>query len=242
MSNSSADKATSFAHRIALLQQGEHLCSIYAEFGEMLTQVVPYIKTGLLNGERCIYVADENNKEDLVHALRFWGLDAELAMNRGQLVFWTRHDYRQPGTFDLNRMLDFVRGTLDKAVADGHHGIRLAVEMSWTINNGISDADLVRWESFINTISFAGSNVSFLCQYNSRLLSASLIAKAVHVHPVVLLGQDICPNRFYCSATDVLTAQNHDNLDSLLIKINPPDSPHSNLKAQASLERASEPA
>jgi len=58
----------------------------------------------------------------------------------------------------------------------------------------------------------------------------------------VLLGQDICPNRFYCSATDVLTAPNHDNLDSLLIKINPPDSLQSNLKTHACLERASEPA
>lgn len=233
MSDSSVERPTSFAHRMALLKQGEHLCSVYAEPGEMLTQVIPYLKAGLRHGERCIYVLDENKKDLLVQALQFWGVDADLEMSRGQLVFWTRDDYRQPGSFDLRTMVNFVNRTLAQAVADGHRGIRLAVEMSWTINNGISDADLVTWESFINTISFPDSKVSFLCQYNRRLLSSGLIAKTVHVHPVVVLGQDICPNRYYCSATDVLTAQRHDNLEFLLTKINPPDSLPSDREAHA---------
>jgi hypothetical protein len=225
----SANRPTSFAHRIAQLQQGEHLCSVYAESGEMLSQAVPYMKAGLLNGERCIYVADESTKENILHALMFWGVDADRAMSGGQLAFWTRHDYRQPGAFDLNTMLSFVRRTLDKALADGHRGIRLAVEMSWTINNGVSDEDLIRWEDFLNTISFPESNVSFLCQYNSRLLSSSAVAKAVHVHPVVILGQDICPNRYCRSANDILTDRNHDELTTLLGKLKPSDSSQSNL-------------
>jgi hypothetical protein len=222
MNNGSADGPKSFAHRIALLKQGEHLCSVYAESGEMLTQVVPYIKAGLLNGERCIYVLDENKKELLVQALKFWGVDADLELSKGQLVFWTRHEYRQPGPFDLNTMLNFINRNLQQALVDGHTGIRLGVEMSWTINSGLSDEDLVRWEDFINTISFPNSKVSFLCQYNRRLLSADRIAKAVYVHPVVVLGQDICPNRYYRSASEVLTTQGNQNLESLLTNIKTP--------------------
>ena len=66
MRHGSPDAPKNFAQRIAQLKQGEHLCSVYAESGEMLTQVIPYIKAGLLNGERCIYVIDENKKELLV--------------------------------------------------------------------------------------------------------------------------------------------------------------------------------
>jgi hypothetical protein len=188
----------------------------------MLTQVVPYMKAGLLNGERCIYVVDENKKELLVQALKFWGVDADLELSKGQLVFWTRHEYRQPGPFDLNTMLNFINRNLQQALVDGHTGIRLGVEMSWTINNGLSNEDLVRWEDFINTISFPNSKVSFLCQYNRRLLSSDLIAQAVHVHPVVVLGQEICPNRYYRSAADVLASQDNRNLDSLLTNIKAP--------------------
>jgi hypothetical protein len=222
MSNGSSEAPKSFAHRIAQLKQGEHLCSVYAESGEMLTQVIPYIKAGLLNGERCIYVVDENKQELIVQALKFWGVEAELEMSKRQLLFWTRHEYRQPGPFDLNTMLNFVNTNLQQALVDGYTGIRLGVEMSWTINSGLSDEDLVRWEDFINTISFPGSKVSFLCQYNRRVLAADVIAKAVHVHPVVVLGQDVCPNRYYRSATEVLSAPGTHNLESLLSNIQPP--------------------
>jgi hypothetical protein len=221
MSKPAVDRPHSFAQRIARLKQGEHLCSVYAEKAEMLTQAVPYIKAGLLNGERCIYVADENEKETLLQAMRFWGIDVDSDMNSRRLLFWTRHDYRQPGLFDLDTMLAFVRRTLHQAMADGYNGIRLAVEMSWTINSGISDDDLVRWEDFINTISSPGTKVSFICQYNRQLLPPSLIAKAVHVHPVVVLGQDICPNRFCRPAVEVLSSHEHPDLDSVLATLSP---------------------
>jgi len=211
-----------FSHRMALLKQGEHLCSVYADTGELLIQAVPYIKAGLLNGERCIYVADQHSKETIVQALKFWGVSADHEMNTGRLVFWTRHNYRQPGPFDLNTMLNFITQTFSQAVSDGHTGIRLAVEMSWTLNNEVNDDDLVKWEDFINTISFPGSKISFICQYNRRLLPCPLIAKAVQVHPVVILGEDICPNAHYRPASDVLTAQDGHSLDNLLSTITGP--------------------
>lgn len=219
-SDSSTGMPKNFGHRIALLKQGEHLCSVYRDTGEMLTQVVPYLKAGLLHDERCIYVADENNKDLIIHALKFWRVDADVAINSGRLVFWTRHDYRQPGPFNLNAMLHFVQRTLDQALADRRTGIRLAVEMSWVINNEVSEEDLIRWEDFINTISFPGSKVSFICQYNRCLHSSHVIAKVVRVHPVVVFGQDICPNRHCRSARDVLSAQDDHSLESILTEIN----------------------
>jgi two-component system, chemotaxis family, sensor kinase Cph1 len=216
--SSSLASPNSFEQRIALLQQGEHLCSVYSATAEMLSQVVPYMKAGLLNGERCIYVADECSKETIIDGLRFWGVDAPRHITNGQLVFWTRHDYRQPGTFQLDVMLGFVQRTLQQALLDGHSGIRLAVEMSWTINNGITNDDLIKWEDFINTISFAGSQVSFLCQYNRRTLPSPLIGKAVQVHPVIVFGQDVCPNLYTRPAAEVLNSLTQESLDSVLRK------------------------
>lgn len=230
---SSVPSATpkSFSQRIALLKPGEHLCSVYGDTGELLTQAVPYIKAGLMNGERCVYVADEHSQATIVQALKFWGVNADAEMATGRLLFWTRHEYRQPGFFDLNTMSSFIERTLSQALGDGYAGIRLAVEMSWTINNEINDDDLVRWEDLINTISFPGSKVSFICQYNRNLLASPLIAKAVQVHPVVVLGQDICPNSLYRSAAEVLTCQESHALDTLLSTISasgrPPTNPES---------------
>jgi hypothetical protein len=152
--------------------------------------------------------------------MRFWGIDVDKAMSFRRLLFWTRHDYRQPGLFDLDTMLAFVRRTLHQAMADGHSGIRPAVEMSWTINSGISDDDLVRWEDFINTISSPGTKVSFICQYNRQLLPTSLIRRQSTFTRWVL-GQDICPNRFCRPAVEVLRPQENPDLDSVLSTLSP---------------------
>jgi PAS domain S-box-containing protein len=192
---------------------------VYAETDEMLAQVVPYVKAGLLNGERCIYVADEHEQHTIAAALARGGIDVDREADAQRLVFWNRHHYRQPGEFDLKTMLNFVNHTLDDALEDGHRGIRLAVEMSWTINNGVDEYQLVRWEDLINTISHPGSKVSFLCQYNSRLLSSDLVKKAVYVHPTVVLGRAVCPNLYYRSADEALKASHGGNLQWLLTKL-----------------------
>jgi PAS domain-containing protein len=190
--------------RIAALHQGEHLCSVYESTEEMLAQAVPYIRCGLLNGEQCIYVADEHSVETVSSSLMQGGINVDHAVARGQLKFWTRHDYRQPGDFHLEIMRQFVERTLNEGLEKGHAGIRLTVEMTWTIDNGVAEEDLVRWEDFINTISYPGSKISFLCQYNARLLSRTLVGMALYVHPVVLVGHRVCPNLRYQPAEQVL--------------------------------------
>jgi PAS domain-containing protein len=207
--------------RIAALHQGEHLCSVYESTTEMLEQAVPYIRCGLLNGEQCIYVADEHSVETVSASLIQGGINVEHAVARGQLKFWTRHDYRQPGDFQLDIMRQFVERTLNEGLEKGHTGIRLTVEMTWTIDNGVAHEDLVRWEDFINTISYPGSKISFLCQYNARLLSRTLVGMALYVHPVVLVGHKVCPNLRCQPAEQVLQSHGSDEqgLDWLLERL-----------------------
>ena len=205
--------------RISHLRQGEHLCSVYETSDEMLDHVVPYMKYGLLNGEQCIYVAEEHSSDRIATALRGGGIDVDSALDHGRLIFWTRREYRQPGNFDLEVMYRFIERILERGLERGHSGIRLAVEMTWTLRSGVTPEELVRWEGLINKISFPGSKVSFICQYNSRLLERSLIQRAVCVHPVVVLGHDVCPN-IHCQPADrVLADKSNGDLEWLLAEI-----------------------
>jgi PAS domain-containing protein len=205
--------------QMGALRQGEHLCSVYENTDEMLAQAVPYLKYGLVNGEQCIYVADEHSTETISEALRRGGIDVGRALEQGRLLFWTRQNYRQPGEFDLEIMYRFVERTLERGIAAGYSGIRLAVEMTWTVNNGISPECLVRWEDLINKLSYPGSKVSFICQYNARLLAHDLIRRAVCVHPVVVLGHCVCPNLHYQPAKQALKDGGNGDLYWLLGRI-----------------------
>jgi hypothetical protein len=210
--------ASDVQEQIRALRQGEHLCSVYATTEEMLAQVIPYLQIGLAKGERCIYVADDHDEDCLRAALAGAGLAVHEAVERRSLIFWTRRDYRQPGEFDSNVMYAFVAHTLDQALADGHTAIRLAVEMTWTLDNGVTRDSLVRWEDLTNKISFPGSQVSFICQYNSMRLASDLIRRAVSVHPVVVLGTDVCPNVQYMPSQIVLEETSEDERLQWLVK------------------------
>jgi MEDS: MEthanogen/methylotroph, DcmR Sensory domain len=39
----------------------EHLCPIYDTQEEQFAAALPYLRTGLERGEKCLYVADENS-------------------------------------------------------------------------------------------------------------------------------------------------------------------------------------
>src|SRR5687768_7092406 len=114
-------------------------------------------------------------------------------------------------------MRDFIQRTVGDALRQGYKGVRLAVEMTWTTNCGVTDEELIRWEDFINTISYPGSNVSFLCQYNARLFSPTLTGMAVEVHPSIVFKRLVCRNLHYRPAEQVLNANLPKTaLDSLL--------------------------
>lgn len=202
---------------LSRIEKGEHLCSLYHSTREMLGQVIPYLQSGLTHGEQCIYVADEHNTTTISSALHQSGIAVEQELDRGTLKLWTRREYRQPGCFDRNIMRDFIQRTLGESLSQGHTGVRFAVEMTWTLNCGVSDEELIQWEDLINTVSYPGSNVSFLCQYNAGLFPAALTAMAVQVHPSIVFKHRVCRNLHYRPAEQVLRTDGAANsLESLL--------------------------
>ena len=129
---------TDLTTQISALQQGEHLCSVYQTISEMMAQAIPYLRHGLLSGEQCIYIAEENTKETVLSSLSEGGIDVERAVKERRLVLWNRTDYKPAGPFDRDIMFNFVQGSVEKALAEGFSGLRLAVEMTWAPKSGVT--------------------------------------------------------------------------------------------------------
>jgi hypothetical protein len=47
----------------------EHLCSIYDNESEDFAVALPFIRTGLARGEKCVYVADEMRTDELTASI-----------------------------------------------------------------------------------------------------------------------------------------------------------------------------
>jgi signal transduction histidine kinase len=185
------------AAEMLALPSGSHLCLIYeSDPAEQMPALLPYFKQGLDAGERCIYVADDQTNEQLTLAFEDFGIDVEPLLASGALQFWRRDVWRQPGELDSARKAQQVREILAESLA-GFSGVRLAVEMTWTLGPDIDAALLEHWEVTINEIFTPDIPARIVCQYSRVKLADAAVEAGIVTHPLVVLGTDVCPNPFY---------------------------------------------
>jgi hypothetical protein len=91
------------------LRGPDHLCLFYTSSAEQLAAVIPFVRTGLKRGERCIYIADENPGAT-IEAFQAAGISVEDAIRVGALVVLTKWDtYLRGGNFDPQTMLQYLQ-------------------------------------------------------------------------------------------------------------------------------------
>src|SRR5882672_623604 len=180
------------------LKDGDHLCLFYEKDpAEQMAALVPFIQDGLSKDEQFIYIADDQTVDELSERLINSGVSVGQECERGRLNLWTRREWRQPGTLDSASKSAQVRGLIEQASLAGFKGIRFAVEMTWTLGPDISADELEHWEATINTIFLPGLPGRIVCQYNRSRLAPEVFLAALHTHPLVILGDQVCPNIFY---------------------------------------------
>jgi hypothetical protein len=185
-------------HEIEGIEPGGHLCLIYEDDPcEQLPALVPFLRQGLANGERCIYVADDQTIEQVAHALREAGIDADAEIASGALVLWTREQWRQPGPLSSIAKKAQVQEAIESALRAGFRGIRFAVEMTWTLDPDINPHLLRHWEATINEIFTPDQEARIICQYSRRRLSPATIRAGLATHPYAVLGTKVVPNPYY---------------------------------------------
>src|SRR5918992_5432830 len=98
-------QATRSSQLIAALEglgPQDHLCSIYETQQEHFAVVIPFIRIGLERGEKCIYIAaDDDMMADLREALTAEELEVDAAIARRALVLTTKEEtYLKRGSAD----------------------------------------------------------------------------------------------------------------------------------------------
>lgn len=199
--------------QLARRRLGEHLCSIYSTNEERLAAAVPFLKLGLDRGERCLYIADSANVDLLAAALTRAGVDVEDAKERASLLFPSNAEsYLPGGEFNPDAMLDFLRRNEAEALALNFAGLRGVGEMIWAVDANTDGQRLIEYEARLNQF-LAGSRTTILCQYDRARFSPVIIHDVLRTHPIVILGDLVCPNPYYESPELVLTPGESGNIE-----------------------------
>lgn len=183
--------------RLGELRHGDHLCMLYDSRTEQVVTAASVIKYGLIAGDRCGYVGNEEVLQELIAALTEMDVEVEREQAQQRLLLLTEKDaHLRSGRFDPHEMIEFLRQSEQQALANGFPGLRIAGDMSWALGPEQGCDRIMEYESLLNQF-YPNSHVVGICQYDRQRFTSEIIGDSLRTHPGVLLNERVCHNFYY---------------------------------------------
>jgi len=180
---------------------GTHICALYSGPAERDSLLVPFLREGIREGDRCLCLIDDaepglvrDRVEEAPNAHRTQRSD-QLDVDRASDV------YLHSGRFSVEHMISFLAGSLSRAAESDAPLLRAAGEMSWVLPQTAGAHDFFIYEAAINKI-IKGKPAVFMCLYDLRRCGVSMLVDVLKTHPKVLLDGMMLSNPDYLSPTD----------------------------------------
>ncbi|MGH7787172.1 MAG: sensor histidine kinase, partial [Candidatus Binatia bacterium] len=170
---------------VGAIPWGTHLCHFYETKQDLLDTLVPYFSTGLANDESCLWVVSEPlTQEEAADALRqaVPELDRLMAEQRMEIL---PHDqwYLDGDALDLERASQGWQAKCDRALAQGHAGLRAAGMAAWLSKNDWRDfADY----EYALSAAIVDRRLLVLCTYPLASSGATEVLDVVRAHHVAV--------------------------------------------------------
>jgi len=182
---------------------GDHICAFYRGPAQRDEVLLPYLREGILAGDKVICVMDDPDVEQVTKPLSLV-LDVEASVSSGQLdLLRSDNAYIPDGTFCLDRMLDFWEAGVGGAVRrSGYSFVRAVGEMTWALRDLPGVGDLVRYEARLNRFLPRYPQV-ILCLYDlERFTDGQVLMELLRTHPKVLMSGQLLENPWYVEPDD----------------------------------------
>ena len=200
-------KNMAFNHQINNInefQPGNHVCCLYDTDEEHRALMKSFMRQGLEQNEKVIYIVDARSPDEVINYLREDEGETESYLERGQLIiFEVGQTYMQDGIFDPDGMIAMLRDQTEQALNEGYSALRVTGEMTWTLRDHSGSERLIEYEAKLNEF-FPGSKCLAICQYDRRRFSASLLLDILSTHPIACVGTKVFDNFYYMSPKALL--------------------------------------
>lgn len=179
------------------LARGDHSCLLYKDVWEQREAAVHFFKAGLVNNEKCFYIADETSWKNVAVWFMSENVDLDKYLGNRQLNFLMKEEiYLRGGSFDIGRMLHFLNEAEKAAAREMFSGIRITSEMTWFFSGKPGVEKLIDYESSLNRF-FPGSKAVAVCQYNEKKFPPEILVDVLHTHPIAVVAGKLCRNHYY---------------------------------------------
>jgi hypothetical protein len=179
---------------------GDHVCALYYTDLQRDQILLPYIRAGLLAGDKCVCVVDSEPSADVLTGL---GTDVNLdacVASRQLDVRPPLEAYVRAGEFTPESVMDYWTTAVSSALGPDHFPFFRALgEMPYEWRDGPEQVSFFLFESELNR--FPPGPHFILCLYNVARFGGSVVMNVLKTHPKVLLGGQVFENP-YCLPPD----------------------------------------
>jgi len=175
----------------------DHIALLYESREEQLAAIVPFLRQGLVRGERCMCIVDEIEVAEILGALRAGGVDVDAARASGSLCFHTVEEtYLRNGRFDPEEMVEFYAEAIAETTEE-FSALRVTAETSWLeAEPGATTEEFMAYEASVNDL-FEGEDCIALCQYDRHGFEPAVLRDVVQSHPHLIYDGTLCHNVYY---------------------------------------------
>jgi hypothetical protein len=189
------------------LSLGEHACQVESSREVELATAAAFLRTGLERDEACAYVTGQIDDLDEVRAAFVAAGVPPVAEMQGALRLLRPREFQlRRATFDPQEMLGFVRSQVEAACESGAAGLRVAVDMTWTLSDHPGADRFLEFEALADEL-FPTLPLAALCQYRATRLGPSATCGALHTHRLVVARGGVCENPFHVPPDEFLRSE-----------------------------------
>jgi CRP/FNR family transcriptional regulator, nitrogen oxide reductase regulator len=175
---------------LAKIRPGDHIAVIYDVTSELTAFVGPFVKTGLANEERCVYIIDDLTITEATAALAEAGVDVARETARGALSLVDGRQFYDLPLFEASRALELQLKSWADARSHGFMGLRLAAEMTWVRAWGVDDDTLVQFEALVENASWSAF-LTRACMYRAGRFPSAVLQRLVRNHAKVIASDHV---------------------------------------------------
>ncbi|WP_049926386.1 sensor histidine kinase [Halopiger goleimassiliensis] len=178
------------------LETCEHIALFYRSREERFATVAPFVRQGIEQGERVMYVIDDLSTDAVLEQLRGDAVDVDAALESGQLTFHTLDEtYLRSGRFDADDMLGVYADAIEEAKAE-YPGLRVTANTNFVLDDHATIEEFMAYESRVNDL-FEGEDCIALCHYDCNRIPAEMLVDVIRTHPHLVYDDTVCHNFYY---------------------------------------------
>jgi hypothetical protein len=163
--------------------------------------LLPYLRAGLRDGDKCVCIVDTSSVELLSSIGDEYEVGAYVASKQLE-VHSASETYLHSRPFSPDAMIAFWESTVGAAIRDGSFDFaRSSGEVPWDVRTPPLRTQFFRYEAALSAFAPRYPQ-TFLCLYDLGLVGGGFLVDIMRTHPKLLMGGLILENPHYRPAAD----------------------------------------